>query len=72
MNRKAEELSINLFFQGYNVPIVAGSDVHAKNPKLMNSMGKGRFIIDIEGSTPYEILQDTILYIIPYSAYCPC
>jgi len=57
VNLKAEELSAKLQKEEYNVPILADTDLHARNKRLLQRMGTARVISPLEGSTAYEIVQ---------------
>jgi hypothetical protein len=57
VNKKAEELSAKLKEQGYNVPVVADTDLHARNRRLLQMMGKARIITNIEGETPAQVVS---------------
>jgi hypothetical protein len=57
VNKKAEELSINLAEEGYNVPIVADTDLHARRKSHLNYMGTSRIITKIEGETPRQVVS---------------
>jgi len=51
VNKKAEELS-----QRFNVPLVADTDVHARNSRLLSAIGTARIITDIDALTPDEVV----------------
>jgi hypothetical protein len=57
VNKKAEELSAELRGKGYNVPVVADTDLHARDKKLLQAMGTARIITDAEGETPAEVVS---------------
>ena len=57
VNKKAEELSAQLKEQGYNVPLVADTDLHARNSRHLQHMGTARIITDIEGETPKDVID---------------
>lgn len=57
VNRKVEELSAKLQKQGYNLPVLADTDLHARTKQHLRAMGTARFVIDIEGESPSEVLQ---------------
>jgi len=57
VNQKAEELSESLKMQGYNVPVVADTDLHARTKRHLQHMGTARIITDVQGETPREIVE---------------
>lgn len=57
VNHKAEELSESLKIQGYNVPVVADTDLHARTKRHLQHMGTARIITDVQGETPKEIVE---------------
>jgi len=57
VNKRAEELSEKLKEEGYNVPIIADTDLHGRSKRLMDTIGTSRIITDIEGETPNELLN---------------
>jgi len=57
VNKKAEQLSERLGKQGYNIPIVADTDLHARNNRLLLSMGTSRIITDVEGDCASDIVS---------------
>jgi len=57
VNKKAEELSESLRNQGYNVPIIADTDLHAGTKKDLKHMGTSRIIMDTKGITPREVID---------------
>lgn len=57
VNKRAEELSEKLKVKGYNIPVLADTDVHARTKKHLLVMGTSRFITDVEGESASDILQ---------------
>jgi len=57
VNQRAEELSAHLKEQGYNVPVVADTDLHARNSRHLQHMGTARIITDVEGEAPKEVVD---------------
>lgn len=57
VNRKVEELSAKLQKQGYNLPVLADTDLHARTKQHLKSTGTARFVTDIEGESPSEVLR---------------
>lgn len=57
VNRKVEELSADLRAEGYNLPVLADTDLHARNKKALEVMGTARFIIDVKGESAAEIVD---------------
>lgn len=57
VNQRAEELSNSLKEQGYNVPIIADTDLHTRKRRYLNYLGTARIITDVDGETPKEILN---------------
>lgn len=57
VNKKAEELSKKLKEKGYNVPVLADTDLHARTKKHLEAMGTSRFKTNLEGETPKEIVE---------------
>lgn len=41
---------------GYNIPVIASTDLHARKPRDLLKMGTSRIITDIEGKYPEELL----------------
>ena len=56
VNKKSIELSQRLIEEGYNVPIIADTDLHARSKHLLDAMGTARFTVDLRGESPEEIL----------------
>jgi hypothetical protein len=52
VNAKAEELSLK-----YGCPLIADTDLHARNRNLLHEMGTGRIIANVRGETPNEIFS---------------
>ncbi len=57
VNKKAEELSERLKAGGYNVPVVADTDLHARKKRHLKYMGTSRIIIDVEGESGKDIVK---------------
>jgi len=57
VNKKAENLSNLLMKQGYNVPIVADTDLHARTKRHLQHMGTSRIITDVSKGTPAEVVD---------------
>ena len=57
INKKVEELSAELRAEGYNLPVLADTDLHARDKKALEVMGTARFIIDVEGDSAAEIVD---------------
>ena len=57
VNEKAEELTQELAKKGKNIPLVAGSDLHARTKRSLKQMGVARIIIPrTTGDTLYGII----------------
>ena len=56
VNQQAEKLSEKLKIEGYNVPLIADTDLHARSRNHLSLMGTARIIADIEGECAGEIL----------------
>lgn len=56
VNKHAKDLSERLAEEGYNVPLLADTDLHARNRMMLGEMGAARFVMDVEGETPAEIV----------------
>ncbi len=56
VNQKAEELSEKLKQQGYNCPIVADTDLHARNRRHLQKMGTARIIAEVKGETSADLV----------------
>lgn len=57
VNRRVLDFSKNLFDEGFNVPVIADTDLHARRRNALRFMGTARVITDCEGETPYDVLQ---------------
>lgn len=57
VNKEVVKLSENLSARGFNVPVIADTDVHARAGWLLFAMGKARIKVDVEGDNAYDILQ---------------
>ncbi|OIO63854.1 hypothetical protein AUJ69_00325 [Candidatus Woesearchaeota archaeon CG1_02_47_18] len=57
VNRKVEELSDRLTKDGYNEPVIADTDLHARSKDLLLDMGTSRIIVDVEGECARDIVQ---------------
>jgi len=58
VNKKAEELSKKLKSQGYNVPVLADTDLHARSKKHLDYMGTSKIITDLDSETPKQLISD--------------
>ena len=56
VNKKAEELADKLKAEGYNVPLLADTDLHGRTKRSLLSMGTSRFVTDVEGDSASEVL----------------
>ncbi len=56
VNKHAKQLSQRLASEGYNVPLVADTDLHARSKSMLGAMGAARFVCDVEGETPKEMV----------------
>lgn len=56
VNKKVEELSEKLHRDGYNVPVLVDTDLHARSKRQLSEMGTARLIMDVEG----ECASDTV------------
>ena len=57
VNKKAEELSQKLKLEGHNCPIVADTDLHARNKRHLRNIGTGRIRTETCGESPKEIVD---------------
>lgn len=57
VNERAEQLSGSLRKQGYNVPVVADTDLHARSRGLLQAMGTSRIIADVQGETARDAVD---------------
>ena len=57
INAKAEEISLKLSREGYNVPVIADTDLHARSKTLLSAMGTSKLIADIEGECAKDIVS---------------
>jgi hypothetical protein len=57
VNKRAEELSAKLDSYGYNVPVVADTDLHARNKRLLHAIGTARIITYTEGESAVDIVK---------------
>jgi hypothetical protein len=55
--KKLKSSQLNLAEEGYNVPIVADTDLHARRKGHLNYMGTSRIITKIEGETPRQVVS---------------
>ena len=60
VNKKAEELSGKLGAKGYNVPVLADTDLHARNKGQLGKMGTSRIISWLEGDTGKEVVASLV------------
>ncbi len=56
VNKKAEEFVEQLKQQGYNVPLIADTDLHGRTHRLLDAMGTAHITATIEGYKASEIL----------------
>ena len=56
VNKRAIQLSEHLMAQGYNVPMVADTDLHARDKNDLMVMGTSRVITDINTITPADVV----------------
>ena len=56
VNEKVIDLSKRLKEEGYNVPVLADTDLHARSKHLLGAMGTARFTLDLYGESPKEVL----------------
>lgn len=57
VNKKAEEFSKRLKSKGYNVPVVADTDLHARKKRHLKYMGTTRIITDIEEGLGKDVVK---------------
>ena len=61
VNKRVEKLSEALRKQGYNVPVVADTDLHARTKIDLKNIGTSRIITPVEGeaegATPREVIK---------------
>jgi len=58
VNEKVIDLATDLHNnEGYKNPIVTDTDLHARNKRLLNTMGKAGIRMHIEGEAPTEVVQ---------------
>jgi hypothetical protein len=60
VNKHAKRLANELKEEGYNVPLLADTDLHARNRWFLGEMGAARFKTDVCGDTPREMLDSII------------
>ncbi len=56
-NRRVLKFSEYLRQQGYNIPVVTGTDLHARNKRTLGEIGRARLIADIDTSSGQSIIQ---------------
>ena len=56
VNKEMEELHEKLKKEDYNLPIIADTDVHARDTKHLLAMGTSRIIMPVEGESAEEIV----------------
>ena len=56
VNKKAEEFVEQMRAKGYNIPLIADTDLHARNPGLLNAIGTAYVTATVEGERASEIL----------------
>jgi hypothetical protein len=57
VNKKVEDLSGSLRSEGFNVPVVPDSDVHARNKRLLNAMGSSNVVVDLDCSSGKSLVS---------------
>lgn len=57
VNKKVEGLSDRLAQQGYNVPVIADTDLHARSRRHLLVMGTSRFITDVVGESASDVIS---------------
>jgi hypothetical protein len=57
INKKVEGLAEKLKKQRYNLPVIADTDLHARNKRLLKTMGTSRIIIDVEGECASDVVK---------------
>lgn len=57
VNRKVEEFSEQMRKKGYNTPVLADTDLHGRNKRLLKAMGTARFIADLKGESAEDIVR---------------
>ncbi|PIN76739.1 hypothetical protein COV17_01305 [Candidatus Woesearchaeota archaeon CG10_big_fil_rev_8_21_14_0_10_36_11] len=57
VNKRADEFSARLKEEGFNVPVVADTDLHARNSRLLRAIGTARLITSVEGETASDIVH---------------
>lgn len=57
VNQAVEQLSAKLGKEGYNVPVVADTDLHARTKRHLQQMGTSRILTDIEGECASDIVS---------------
>lgn len=57
INKRIKDLSKRLSEEGINSPIVPDSDVHGRNYSCLKAMGISRISLNVNGSSPKEVLN---------------
>lgn len=57
VNKKAEKLSDRLAKQGYFVPELAATDLHARKKELLSAIGTARFMTNVNGECADDIVR---------------
>lgn len=57
VNKKTEELSNSLKEEGYNVPVVTDTDLHARRKRHLQYIGKSRITAPLLGEDPGELVH---------------
>ena len=57
VNKKVEELSEKLNVDGYHLPVLTDTDLHARTKKQLLTMGTSRIITDLEGEYASDIVD---------------
>ncbi len=57
VNKKVEELSGKLSEEGYNVPVLVDTDLHARSRRQLSAMGTARVVMHLEGENASDIVR---------------
>jgi len=57
VNLKVEQFSGSMLESGYNVPVLADTDLHARSRSDLYVMGTAHFTTKLEGDSPKEVLE---------------
>jgi len=58
VNKRAEVLSDKLKAQGYNLPVLADTDLHARTKYHLKAMGTARIRTELDGQSAKDIVQE--------------